>query len=66
VNDAFDAESLLTRFELSRAEAVRLRESRRLLATYWLTALLPNGPGHARNPPGTLDRQAARLLTLLN
>jgi Phosphotransferase enzyme family len=65
-NDAFDAVSLLSRFELTRAEAVRLRESRRLLATYWLMALLPDSPGRARNPPGTLERQAARLLDLLS
>jgi hypothetical protein len=66
VNDAFDAASLLSRFELTRAEAVRLRESRRLLAIYWLLALLPDSPGHARNPPGTLERQVTRLLDLLN
>ena len=28
--------------------------------------LLPGGPSHHRNPPGTLDRQAARLLALLS
>jgi len=27
--------------------------------------LLPGNPGHARNPEGSLERQAARLLELL-
>jgi hypothetical protein len=66
VNDAFGAVSLLSRFGLTGAEALRLRECRRLLAIYWLMALLRDNPGSARNPPGTLECQAARLLDLLN
>jgi hypothetical protein len=27
--------------------------------------LLPGNPGHARNPPGSVDRQAARVQELL-
>jgi hypothetical protein len=35
------------------------------LALFWLLMLLPGGPASTRNPPGTLDLQASRLLTLL-
>jgi hypothetical protein len=31
----------------------------------WLRLLLPGGPGARRNPPGTAERQAVRLLALL-
>lgn len=53
-------------FELSPMQAARLRQCRRLLAIYWLLALLPDSPGHKRNPPGTLQRQSTRLLELLD
>jgi Ser/Thr protein kinase RdoA (MazF antagonist) len=60
-----DAETFLARFELTRAEKARLREVRRLAALFWLILLLPGGPASNRNPPGTLQRQADRLLALL-
>jgi len=44
---------------------VGIRAYRRLLATFWLLMLLPGSPSHRRNPPGTLQRQASRLLELL-
>lgn len=56
---------LLGSFGLSAAEQVRVREYRRLCALFWLMLLLSGRPGHDRNPPGTLERQAARLLLLL-
>jgi hypothetical protein len=59
------ADVLLGAFGLTAAEQVRVREYRRLCALFWLILLLPGGPAHDRNPPGTLDRQAARLLLLL-
>jgi len=43
----------------------RLRAARRLWAMYWLWLLRPGGPAARRNPPGTADDQARRLLTLL-
>jgi hypothetical protein len=43
----------------------RLRAARRLWAMFWLRLLLPGGPAQRRNPPGTADAQARRLLTLL-
>jgi Ser/Thr protein kinase RdoA (MazF antagonist) len=59
------ADVVLGSFGLAAAERVRVREYRRLCALFWLMMLLPGRPGHDRNPPGTLERQAARLLLLL-
>jgi hypothetical protein len=60
------AEVCLALFDLTAAEQVRVREYRRLSALFWLMMLLPGSPAHRRNPPGTLERQAARLLLLLD
>ena len=60
-----ESEDLLDRFSLPAVDRERLREYRRLFALFWLLMLLPGHPGHARNPAGTLERQAARLLALL-
>lgn len=56
---------LLDRFELTASEKIRLPECRRLLAVFWLLALLSDDPDRPRNPPGTLVHQAEHLLTLL-
>ncbi|MER6810847.1 phosphotransferase [Spirillospora sp. NPDC000708] len=56
---------LLDRFELSPSERARLPECRRLLAVFWLLALLSDDPDRPRNPPGTLAHQAEHLLALL-
>lgn len=60
-----DVQPFLDGFGLAGAEAARLREYRRLSALYWLIKLRPGSPSNRRNPPGTLDRQADRLLALL-
>lgn len=60
------AELALGHFETSAAERARIREYRRLLAAFWLLMLLPGGPSHQRNPAGTLQHQAFRLLELLS
>ena len=60
-----DTGPFLARFSLTGPEKTRLTESRRLSALFWLLMLLPGGPASTRNPPGTLDLQARRLLTLL-
>ncbi len=60
-----DAQAFLARFDLSPAEHVRLNGFRRLFGLFWLLMLLPSSPGHRRNPPGTLERQADRLFHLL-
>lgn len=52
--------------EWSRVERRRLRTIRRLLATMWLSMLLPGQPGARRNPPGTPRMQAERTLRLLS
>jgi hypothetical protein len=59
------ADEFLALFDLTVAERARVRECRRLAALFWLMMLLPGGPAHHRNPPGTVERQAARLLQLL-
>ncbi|MFC7484594.1 phosphotransferase family protein [Luedemannella flava] len=48
-----------------RVDPVRLRAAQRLWAMFWLALLLPGGPAAVRNPPGTADAQARRLLDLL-
>jgi len=60
-----DADDFLAMFDLTRAEQTRVRDFRRLAALYWLVMLRPGGPSSTRNPPGTLERQADRLLRLL-
>ena len=60
-----DTGPFLARFSLTGPEKTRLAESRRLSALFWLLMLLPGGPASTRNPPGTLDLQASRLLALL-
>ncbi|MFF7247089.1 phosphotransferase family protein [Embleya sp. NPDC008237] len=60
-----DTEFLLSCFELTDPEIERLRDFRTLLSLVWLLMLLPDSPGYHRNPPGTLTRQAARLLAHL-
>jgi hypothetical protein len=61
-----DAATLLGWFELTTREQARLLQFRRLAALFWLMLLRPGGPGSRRNPPGTLRRQADRLLELLD
>jgi Ser/Thr protein kinase RdoA (MazF antagonist) len=61
-----DAAALMGLFELTTREQARLLQFRRLAALFWLMLLRPGGPGSRRNPPGTLRRQADRLLALLD
>jgi aminoglycoside phosphotransferase len=61
-----NADDFLALFDLTGAEAARVHLFRCLAALFWLILLRPGGPASARNPPGTLQRQAARLLTLLS
>jgi len=58
-----DVSDLLAHFPA--VDERRLRAARRVWAMFWLRLLLPGGPAVRRNPPGTAERQAARLLTLL-
>ncbi|MEU1368984.1 aminoglycoside phosphotransferase family protein [Streptomyces sp. NPDC005803] len=65
VDEPLDVEGFLGRFDLDAAERPLLLETRRLLALVWLFLLSFDDPGHPRNPPGTVERQAARLTRLL-
>ena len=62
---SLDAEEFLSLFDLTHAEAARGHDYRRLAALFWLIMLRPGGTSSTRNPPGTLERQAHRLLELL-
>ncbi|MFF0294655.1 phosphotransferase family protein [Kitasatospora sp. NPDC004614] len=66
VDTDLDAAAFLGRFTLSPAEQARLLECRRLFALLWLVFLATDPATAARNPPGTTERQAARLLALLD
>ncbi|MBO0882064.1 MAG: phosphotransferase [Mycobacterium sp.] len=57
-----DSEEFCARFEV---DPVRLRAGRRLWAMFWLRLLSPGGVSAERNPPGTAEAQARRLLDLL-
>ncbi|WP_328993075.1 aminoglycoside phosphotransferase family protein [Kribbella sp. NBC_01245] len=61
-----DEPALLAEFDLTSVERARLHEARRLLSLFWLDMLLPGRPAHSRNPPGTLEAQAARVLALFD
>ena len=52
-------------FDLTRADKTRVQDFRRLAALFWLIMLRPGSSSSTRNPPGTLQRQADRLLRLL-
>jgi hypothetical protein len=60
-----DGDAFVQAFGLSAAERSRLADCRRLAALFWLLNLRPGGDVSERNPPGTLRRQAERLLALL-
>jgi hypothetical protein len=57
-----DWNTFLTQYAV---DAGRLQSARRLYAAFWLTLIRPGGPSAHRNPPGTADHQAERLLSLL-
>jgi Ser/Thr protein kinase RdoA (MazF antagonist) len=60
-----DADDFLALFGLTSAEETRVRDYRRLAALFWLIMLRPGSSSNRRNPPGTLHREAQRLLGLL-
>jgi hypothetical protein len=64
-DSGLDGDVFLRAFELGAAERSRLADCRRLAALFWLLYLRPGDEASSRNPPGTLRRQAERLLALL-
>ncbi|MFF0574377.1 phosphotransferase family protein [Streptosporangium saharense] len=65
LDGTFDAEKLLAHIDLTSQEAGRVHDFRRLIALMWFLQLGPGGPATPHNPPGTLRRQADRVLHLL-
>ena len=59
------ADDLLGRLDLVDSECSRIRSFRPAFAAFWLLMLLPDGPAFRRNPPGTLEAQAAHVLELV-
>jgi hypothetical protein len=59
------AEDFLCRFDHSRSERRDVLTLRRVIASVWMMMLLPGGPASHRNPAGTLQRAADRVLGLL-
>ncbi|MER5620067.1 phosphotransferase [Streptosporangium sp. NPDC002544] len=66
VDGTFDGPALLAHLDLTAAEAARVLAFRRLFAFSWMCMLGPGSLFSARNPCGTLERQAKRLLGLLS
>lgn len=60
-----DAEAFLDHFDLDPGERQQITQLRRLFAAFWVMRLLPSGSAYQRNPPGTFERQASRLLDVL-
>lgn len=60
-----DPDALVRVMELTSEQRRRLIGCRRLMALFWLLMLLPGNAGHQRNPEGSVERQADRVLTLL-
>ena len=59
-----NADELVSLLEFSPEQNVRVAHFRRLFAVYWLL-ILPGNSGAGRNPEGSLERQADRVLSLL-
>jgi len=57
-----DWSALVSRFAV---DPDRFRAARSLWAAFWLTLIGPGGPSAARNPPGTAEAQAERVVSLL-
>jgi hypothetical protein len=61
-----EAAAVIGRFDLPTHGLARVHDYRRLFATYWFLRLQPGLSAHERNPPVTLQKQAERLLALLD
>ncbi len=59
-------EALVRSLGFTAPQEARLSGFRRLMAIFWLFMLLPGNPASSRNPEGTVERQAQRVLDLLH
>ncbi|MGH3506980.1 MAG: phosphotransferase family protein [Nocardioidaceae bacterium] len=66
VDDTLDPEALVGALDLDDDQRSRVLGYRRLFACFWLVRLLPGGPAHHRNPPGTLEKYSTRATALLS
>lgn len=60
-----DADEMVAALAFTGEQRQRLLGFRTALAVFWLLMLLPGNPGHHRNPPDSLARQAARVRGLV-
>lgn len=60
-----EPEPFMSMLGLDVGQRAHVRRCRRLFAIFWLLMLLPGNPAYARNPSGSLDRQALRVQALL-
>ncbi|MEU6676320.1 aminoglycoside phosphotransferase family protein [Streptomyces sp. NPDC046925] len=66
VEHPLDVPAFLRHFDLTAAESARLERCRRLLALVWLFLLnFDQHNENTKNPAGTVERQAGRLMGLL-
>ncbi|MFE6994896.1 aminoglycoside phosphotransferase family protein [Microbacterium sp. NPDC057659] len=61
----YEPEALVRAVGLSGTQRERLSEWRTHWAMFWLIMLLPGNGGFLRNPPGTTEAQADRVLRML-
>jgi hypothetical protein len=61
----YDADALVDAVGLDAAARERISAYRPLWAGFWLAMLLPGNGGWQRNPPGTTEDQARRVLALV-
>lgn len=65
LHEIVETDVFLAAIEIAPSQEDSLMNCRRLFALFWLMMLLPGNPGHDRNPRGSVERQAQRLLNLL-
>ena len=65
LSGVIDADALVAAVGLTASERERFHGYRPLWACFWLAMLLPGNGGFHRNPPGTTEAQARRVLGLL-
>lgn len=57
-----DVDALLSEFTLAPEQRERVTHHRRMFACFWLAMLPPGNRGWHRNPPGSTEKQAHRVI----